>query len=174
MTTPPPPAHHPADATSTAPAPAPALPGVSVVMPILNEERHLEAAVRQVLDQDWPGRLEVVLALGPSTDGTDDVARRLAAADPRVVLVANPTGRTPDALNAAVAGSAGAVVVRVDGHAEIPRHYVSTAVAVLDETGADNVGGTMDARGTTPFERAVACAMRSRLGVGGGRFHTGG
>ncbi|MGL5910106.1 MAG: glycosyltransferase family 2 protein, partial [Phycicoccus sp.] len=46
--------------------------------------------------------------------------------------------------------------------------------AVLDETGADNVGGTMDARGTTPFERAVACAMRSRLGVGGGRFHTGG
>ncbi|MGL5862061.1 MAG: glycosyltransferase family 2 protein [Phycicoccus sp.] len=172
MTTPPPPRHHPADAISTAPGPA--LPQVSVVMPILNEERHLEAAVRQVLDQDWPGRLEVVLALGPSTDGTDDVARRLAAADPRVVLVANPAGRTPDALNVAVAGSAGAVVVRVDGHAEIPRHDVSTAVAVLDETGADNVGGTMDARGTTPFERAVACAMRSRLGVGGGRFHTGG
>ncbi|MGL5864757.1 MAG: glycosyltransferase family 2 protein [Dermatophilaceae bacterium] len=147
---------------------------VSVVMPVLDEERHLEAAVRQVLGQDWPGPLEVVLALGPSTDRTDDVARRLARDESRVVLVVNPSGRTPDALNAALAGSTGEVVVRVDGHAEIPRHYVSTAVAVLDETGADNVGGTMDARGTTPFERAVACAMRSRLGVGGGRSHTGG
>ncbi|MGL5864915.1 MAG: glycosyltransferase family 2 protein [Dermatophilaceae bacterium] len=164
--------HRPTEATSTASDPA--LPRVSVVMPILNEERHLEAAVRQVLGQDWSGPLEVVLALGPSTDGTDDVAGRLADEDSRVVLVANPTGRTPDALNAAVAGSTGAVVVRVDGHAEIPGDYVSTAVAVLDETGADTVGGTMDARGTTPFERAVACAMRSRLGVGGGRFHTGG
>jgi succinoglycan biosynthesis protein ExoA len=173
-----------ADAPDAVPAahPAPAPPSgsgsrrplVSVVMPILDEERHLEAAVRQVLDQDWPGPLEVVLALGPSTDGTDDVARRLAHADPRVVLVDNPSGRTPDALNAAIAGSTGAVVIRVDGHAEIPRDYVSTAVEVLGESGADNVGGIMDARGTTPFERAVACAMRSRLGVGGGRFHTGG
>lgn len=143
-------------------------------MPVLDEERHLAAAVRQVLAQDWPGPLEVVLALGPSRDRTDDVARRLAAADPRVVLVENPGGRTPDALNAAIAGSGGEVLVRVDGHAEIPVDYVSTAVEVLEETGADNVGGTMDAQGTTPFERAVACAMRSPLGVGASRFHTGG
>lgn len=149
-------------------------PVVSVIMPILDEERHLEAALRQVLDQDWDGELEVVLALGPSTDGTDAVARRLAAQDGRIVLVRNPSGRTPDALNAALAGSRGEVVVRVDGHAEIPPDYVSRAVRVLEETGADNIGGTMDARGQSPFERAVACAMRSPLGVGAARFHTGG
>ncbi len=159
------------------PAPAPDLPDrplVSVVMPVLDEERHLAGAVARVLGQDWDGPLEVVLALGPSQDATDEVARRLAADDARVRLVANPTGRTPDALNAAVAAATGDVVVRVDGHAEIPPDYVSTAVRVLRETGADNVGGTMDARGTTPFERAVAAAMRSPLGVGSSRFHTGG
>ena len=64
--------------------------------------------------------------------------------------------------------------MRVDGHAEIPSDYVATAVRTLDETGADNVGGLMKAVGRTAFEKAVACAMRSRIGVGGGTFHVGG
>ena len=65
-------------------------------------------------------------------------------------------------------------MVRVDGHALFPADYVRTAVEVLTETGADNVGGIMAAEGTTPFEQAVARAMTSRLGVGSARFHTGG
>jgi succinoglycan biosynthesis protein ExoA len=149
-------------------------PRVSVVMPVLNEERHLADAVRMVLRQDWSGELELVLALGPSTDATDEVAAGLAATDPRVRTVANPSGRTPDALNAAIEASTGDVVARVDAHAEIPVDYLSRAVAVLEETGADNVGGIMDAVGTTPMESAIACAMKSPLGVGGARFHTGG
>lgn len=143
-------------------------------MPVLNEERHLADSVRMVLDQDWPGGLELVLALGPSTDATDEVAAELASTDDRVRTVANPTGRTPDGLNAAIAASTGDVVARVDAHAEIPSDYVSAAVAVLEETGADNVGGIMDAVGVSDLERAIACAMKSPLGVGGARFHTGG
>ncbi|MGZ4776538.1 MAG: glycosyltransferase, partial [Oryzihumus sp.] len=64
------------------PAPATSLPAVSVVMPILNEERHLEEAVAAVLGQDYAGPVEVVLALGPSRDRTDEIAAALAAADP--------------------------------------------------------------------------------------------
>ncbi|RKT77272.1 cellulose synthase/poly-beta-1,6-N-acetylglucosamine synthase-like glycosyltransferase [Terracoccus luteus] len=149
-------------------------PPVSVIMPLLNEERHLADAVDMVLAQDYRGELEVVLALGPSRDRTDEVAERVAAADPRVRLVRNPSGRTPDGLNAAIGAATGEVVVRVDGHAEIPTDYVSTAVAELVRVGADNVGGIMDAQGSTDFERAVAAAMRSPLGVGASRFHTGG
>ncbi len=147
---------------------------VSVVMPVLNEERHLADSVAQVLDQDWEGSVEVVLALGPSTDRTDEVAARLAATDPRVRTVPNPSGRTPDALNAAIAAASGEIIARVDAHAEIPRDYLSTAVATLEATGADNVGGIMNAVGVTDLERAIACAMKSPLGVGGARFHTGG
>ena len=154
--------------------PAENLPPVSVIIPVLNEERHLADAVGMVLDQDYAGPLEVVLALGPSKDRTDDVATALAARDPRVRTVPNPSGRTPDGLNAAIAVASGEIVARVDGHAEIPVTYVSTAVRELQRTGADNVGGIMDARGRTPFERAVASSMRSPLGVGNARFHVGG
>lgn len=143
-------------------------------MPILNEERHLAEAVGAAFDQQYDGPLEVVLALGPSTDGTNEIAQQLAADDARVHLVDNPGGRTADALNRAIKAATGDVVVRVDGHGLLDPDYVRTAVDTLESTGAANVGGIMDAEGTTPFERAVAAAMTSRLGVGAARFHTGG
>ncbi len=153
---------------------APALPAVSVVMPVLNEERHLAEAVAHVLGQDYPAAVEVVLAVGPSRDRTLEVARRLAAADPRITVVQNPSGQTPAALNAAIAASRNPVVARVDGHALLPPGYLRIAAETLAQTGADNVGGIMAAEGVTPFERAVARAMTSKVGVGAARFHTGG
>jgi succinoglycan biosynthesis protein ExoA len=149
-------------------------PAISVVLPVLNEERHLAAAVRSVLDQDYPGELEVVLALGPSHDRTDQVAQALATADPRVRFVRSPTGRTPHGLNLAVGASRHPIVARVDGHAELPPGYLRTAAEVLDRTGADNVGGIMQAEGVTDLEQAVARAMTSKFGVGNARFHVGG
>lgn len=150
------------------------LQGVSVIMTVLNEQRHIEAAVRAVLAQDHAGPMELVLALGPSVDDTDSVVAAFAAADSRVRTVANPKGATPSGLNLALREAAYDVIVRVDGHSVLPPSYVSTAVAVLAETGADNVGGIMAAEGTEPLEQAVAVAMNSWLGVGGARFHLGG
>lgn len=149
-------------------------PGVSVVIPVLNEERHLEAAVQQILSSDYDGPVEVVLALGPSSDDTDAVAAQLVAADSRVRTVPNPSGRTAAGLNAAIAASSHEVIVRVDGHALIPTDYLRIAVDTLEATGADNVGGIMGAEGVTDFEKAVATAMTSWFGVGGAAFHLGG
>ncbi len=143
-------------------------------MPVRNEERHLEESVRSVLGQDYPGELEVVLAVGPSRDRTLQVAQALAAADPRVTVIPNPTGQIPCGVNAAIKASRHSIVARVDGHALLPRGYLSDAVRALRQTGADNVGGIMAAEGVTPFQRAVAWAMTSRFGVGAAKFHTGG
>lgn len=148
--------------------------GVSVILPVLNEEAYLEHAVNAILSQDYLGSMEVILAIGPSRDRTLEIAEKIRAKDSRVVLVENPTGRTANGLNLAITASRYAIIVRVDGHAEIPSNYISTAVKLLGETGAVNVGGVMAAVGVTPFEKAVARAMRSPLGVGASRFHTGG
>ena len=150
---------------------SPTWPGVSVVMPVRNEERHLAAAVGRVLAQEYPGPLEVVLAIGPSRDRTAEIAAEIAAGDPRVRVVDNPAGRTPHALNLAVAAAQHDTIVRVDGHGELTDGYIATAVRLLAETGAANVGGVMDAQGTTPFESAVASAYTTRLGLGGSTFH---
>ena len=150
------------------------LPAISVILPVLNEESHLEGAVLSVLSQDYRGPFEIILALGPSRDRTNEIAAKLASQDNRVKLIDSPTGKTAAGLNLALAASKSPVVVRVDGHAQIPKNYISLIVEILNKTGAVNVGGVMAAVGTTAFERAVAGAMRSPLGVGASRFHTGG
>lgn len=143
-------------------------------MPVRDEEHHLREAVGSVIAQDYPGGLEVVVAVGPSRDRTREVADALAAEDPRVVVVDNPTGRTPDGLNAAIAATSHEVVVRMDGHGALSEGYVRRAVELLEETGAANVGGIMLAEGTGDLQQAVAVAMRSPLGIGSARFHVGG
>ncbi len=149
-------------------------PGVSVVLPILNEERFLADAITAILAQEYSGELEVILALGPSKDRTNEIAQALAEKDSRIVLVPNPTGRTAAGLNAAIAASHFEVICRIDGHAEISRTYIADAVEIMASSKAVNVGGVMAAVGQTGFENAVARAMRSPIGVGGARFHIGG
>jgi glycosyltransferase involved in cell wall biosynthesis len=149
-------------------------PPVSVIMPVRNEEPYLVRAVQGVLDQEYPGRMEIVLAVGPSDDRTEEIAAKIAADDDRIQLVSNPDGRTPHALNAAIGASTRDVIVRVDGHGMLSAGYIKRAVEALGETGAANVGGIMQAEGETDFERAVARAMTSPFGIGSAAFHVGG
>ena len=147
---------------------------VSVILPVLNEENYLEAAISAILSQDFLGEFEVILALGPSRDRTTEIAEKLQRSDSRIILVDSPTGKTAAGLNLAIAKSRYPIIIRVDGHATIPKNYLTLATSLIHETGAVNVGGMMAAVGVTRFEKAVATAMRSPLGVGASAFHTGG
>ncbi|GAB3390149.1 glycosyltransferase family 2 protein [Humibacter soli] len=151
-----------------------ALPGVSYVMPVLNEAPYVRAAVERLLEQDYRGPYDITLAVGPSTDGTEEVLAQLSREHPNVRVVPNPAASTSAGLNAAIRASAYPVVIRVDAHSLLPSDYTRIAVETLVRTGADNVGGLMDARGTTPFEKAVARAYKSRIGLGGTQHHVGG
>lgn len=155
--------------------PTKALQTVSFVMPVLNEEKYLESAVRSIFDQKGIeiGDIEVILALGPSTDDTNRVAESLKSQFP-VKTVENSSGKTPAGLNLAIAEAKNDIVVRVDAHSMLSPDYTSLAISILNETGAANVGGLMKAEGQTPFQKAVAWAYGSRIGLGGGSFHVGG
>ena len=147
---------------------------ISVILPIRNEEKYLADAVSAILAQHYDGKLEVILAVAPSTDKTLEIAQQLHINDPRVVIVDNPTGRTAAGLNLAIAASQYSIIVRVDGHSNVPSNYCQLVSEILEKTGAVNVGGVMAAEGQSLFQRSVARAMRSPLGVGASRFHIGG
>lgn len=143
-------------------------------MPVLNERAYLARAVESVLSQDVKGPSELVLALGPSTDGTTELAHQLAEQDDRIRLVDNPAAHIPVGLNAAITASTHEIIVRVDAHSELAPGYVTRAIETLNRTGAANVGGVMHAEGRTPFQKAVAWAYNSPVGLGGGAYHGGG
>jgi glycosyltransferase involved in cell wall biosynthesis len=145
--------------------------GVSFVMPVLNERAYLEHAVASVLSQDVDGPTELVLALGPSGDGTTELAHRLAASDDRIRVVDNPAADIPIGLNLAIRASRYPTVIRVDAHSELSPGYAHRAMQTLERTGAANVGGVMRAEGRTPFQKAVARLYNSPVGLGGGAYH---
>jgi glycosyltransferase involved in cell wall biosynthesis len=149
-------------------------PAVSVILPILNEERDLQECISAILKQDYAGDLEIILALGPSTDNTNQIAKRVAESESRIKLVENPTGKTAAALNLAIAAASNEIICRIDGHSEISNSYIKTAVGIMNQTGAVNVGGLMQADAKYGFQSVVATAMRSKIGVGASKFHTGG
>lgn len=144
------------------------------VMPVKNEEKYLAGSVESVFKQAPLGKIELILAIAPSTDSTQKIAKELQSKYPQLKVLDNPNGDTASGLNLAIKEAAYEVVVRVDAHSQLTPDYLKTALEVLNETGAANVGGRMHAVGNSPFQSAVAFGYNNRIGLGGGSFHVGG
>jgi glycosyltransferase involved in cell wall biosynthesis len=152
------------------------VPAVSIIIPCRNEERYIESCLDSILASDYPqDRLEVLVADGRSTDRTREILDRYRATHASVILLDNPQGTTPAALNVAIRAASGEIVIRMDAHVLYPADYIRRLVRGLEESGADNVGGvlqTMPAE-DTPVARAIALGMSHRFGVGNSHFRIG-
>jgi glycosyltransferase involved in cell wall biosynthesis len=147
------------------------VPFITIAVPCLNERRHVDACISTLLAQDYPReRMEILIADGGSTDGTREILRRIAAADPRVRVIDNADRIQAAGLNAALAASRGDVIVRADVHCEYAGDYVRRCVEVLSRTGAANVGGSQRPLARTHFQAALCAALESPLGAGGALY----
>jgi succinoglycan biosynthesis protein ExoA len=142
---------------------------VSVLIPVLNEGEALEASVPSMLSQRLGARIEFIFAVGPCRDDSRERLERLAAADPRVSIVENPSGRTPDGLNIAFARARGSFIARMDAHAIYPPRYLADALARLRRGDAAWVSGPKRPRAHGGASGAVALALFSPLGQGPSR-----
>jgi succinoglycan biosynthesis protein ExoA len=140
-----------------------------VLVPVLNEERHIRASVTAMLQQEFPGRLEFVLVDGRSTDGTRGILDQLASEDPRLRVLDNPRRKTPSGLNIALRHAQGRWVARMDAHTAYPPNYLALGVERLERGGTRWVSGPQLPTGQGPVSRAVALALRTPLGRGGSR-----
>ena len=144
---------------------------VSVLTPVLNEERHLAGTVERMRAQTFPGSVEFLFIDGGSSDGSRPILEALAAEDPRIRVLDNPARRTPHALNIGLRAARGEVVVRMDAHTHYPPDYLRTGVARLRRGGAVSVSGPQIAVGDDAgWSRRVALALQTPLGVGGASF----
>lgn len=145
---------------------------VTVIVPCRNEESTIEGCVRSILEQDpLKGGMEVIIADGRSTDRTPAILQRLATEDQRIRVITNPSGFVSSGLNAAIRAARGKIIIRMDAHTRYAKDYVRQSVAVLHETGADNVGGPALTQADSYLQAAIAAAYHSPFAVGGARFH---
>jgi succinoglycan biosynthesis protein ExoA len=149
---------------------------VLVVIPCLNEARHIGGLLDHLLTDPALERARVVVADGGSEDGTREIVAGYGLRDARVQLLHNPKRLQSAGVNLAVARFGAEVewVVRVDAHADYPGAYVSTLLEEARRREASSVVVAMDTRGLTCFQRAAAAAQNSLLGAGGSAHRQGG
>jgi succinoglycan biosynthesis protein ExoA len=144
---------------------------ISVLVPVLNEERRIASAIASILAQPEVD-VEVLVADGRSADGTADVVARIAALDSRVRLLDNPELSIPAGLNLCLEHGRGEFVARVDGHSELSADYFRRALVTLAKSPAmAGVGGHRIGVGRTPVGRAIALVQSSRFAVGNSIYH---
>ncbi len=161
-------AHHSATLALFAPRQEVAVPFISVIVPVRNEEVFIEATLRQLLAQDYDAdKFEILVADGRSTDRTRDIVAALQAHYPQITLLDNPGRLSSAGRNVAIEASRGDLIVLIDGHCEIDNiHYLADVADAFARSGAECLGRPqpLDVSGATPLQRAVAVARSSRLG----------
>src|SRR5215468_328856 len=145
---------------------------VSVILPCRNEAGYIEDCLQSILKQELPDvELEIIVADGVSIDGTREYLQRLSSKNPKVRFLNNPGRIVSTGLNAALREARGEVIVRMAAHTVSAPDYLKQCLAVLNETGADNVGGPMCTTAITYKERAIRAVFHSPFAVGGARSH---
>ena len=145
---------------------------MTVVIPARDCAREIQGCLDAISAQECTETLEVVIAVAPSTDGTERAAAAAQCSWP-VRIVDNPAGTTSSGLNAAIKAAQGEVIVRVDAQSRLPIDYVERALATLARTGAANVGGVQRPVGTSGLSRVIAAVMSSGFGGGPAHFRRG-
>ena len=147
-------------------------PAVSVVIPCRNESDHIENCVRSILGQEPPpGGFEIIVADGMSDDGTREILERIARDHSRLKIIDNPDRITPCGMNAGIRAGRGQYIAIMGAHHRYAPDYLRSSLEVLQETGADNVGGSLIFVGESRLQKAIAMAHHSPFAVGGARWH---
>jgi glycosyltransferase involved in cell wall biosynthesis len=151
-------------------------PLVSILIPCRNEREHIHACLKSILKSDFPlSDLEVLVMDGMSEDGSRAIIEQYTKVHPEIRLLENPKRTTPAALNIGISEARGAIIVRMDAHAQYPPNYLAELVSWLERTGADNVGGACvtlpgDSSATA---QAIAVALAHPFGIGNAHFRLG-
>lgn len=149
---------------------------ISVIVPVYNEELYLDACVGSMLAQDYPKEsMEWFFVDGMSTDRTLERLEAYQSRFPGLIhILKNPDKTVPYAMNLGIRASKGVYIIRLDAHAEYAEDYFTQCVRLLEETGADNVGGVMETKARTPRGELIARMLSCPFGVGNSQFRING
>lgn len=147
---------------------------VSLILPVCNESAYIEHGLLAILDQDYPGLMEIIIADGMSTDSTRQIIHEFSALHPqlKIQILDNPGKIVPTGMNIALRQAKGKIIIRVDGHTIIATDYVRKCLEHIQRDGVDGVGGFVESVGKTHMARAIGVGMSSLFGVGNSAMRT--
>jgi cellulose synthase/poly-beta-1,6-N-acetylglucosamine synthase-like glycosyltransferase len=138
-------------------------PGVSVIVAARNEAHQLPARVSNLLQQQYPGPIQIIVVSDGSTDGT---AAALAPFGRRVELIEIPPSGKPTALNAGAARARHDILVFADARQSFDRAVLRSLV----ENFADPTVGAVTGELLLDCESDPAASAGSTVGESVGAY----
>lgn len=151
-------------------------PKVSIIIPILNEEKYIGVCLDSILRSDYPqNNLEILLVDGMSSDDTRSIIKKYQKQYAHIQLFDNLKKVVPVAMNIGIAHAKGDYIVRLDAHAKYPENYISSLLEWSVKLNADNVGAVCETglKSNTYVAKAIQFVMSDKFGVGNSLFRLG-
>jgi len=120
-----------------------ALPSITVVMSVFNEEKIIEKKIKSLLASDYPPeRVEFLIGSDGSPDDTDTIITKLASGERQIRFISNPDRRgKPAMINDLVSRATGEILVITDANVI----FTTETLKRLAEGFADPSTGLCDA-----------------------------
>ncbi|MEJ2194041.1 MAG: glycosyltransferase family 2 protein [Ignavibacteriaceae bacterium] len=143
---------------------------ITVICPTYNEENYI-GKVLEFFVNSMPKEKEFIIIDGGSEDNTREIVKKWSERNENIHLLENPEKYVPFALNIGIRSSNGDPIIRLDAHTEYAPNYFEKIIETFSSSGADIVGGGMNAVGKSNFQKAVAFATSTQFGVGDSKIH---
>ncbi len=145
-------------------------PTVTVAISTYNESVNIEHIIRVFLSTKYPNLTEIFVADGGSTDGTQDIVKKVSLSEPKVKLIHNSLKIQAAGKNLILQKCTGDIFLVADAHSDYASDYIERCVEALVQSNALNVGGAQRFVAKTPFQAGVALGSKSFLGSGGANY----
>ena len=131
--------------------------GVSVVVPMLNEERYVDAVLNDLTSQRFQeGPLEIVVVHGPSSDNTGLLLKTWEKRFGNVKVIENPDRNVGRSFNLGIEASRHEFVAILGAHSRYPEDYLQICMEDLDSNSASACSGkTVLGSRTNSFQESV-------------------
>jgi glycosyltransferase involved in cell wall biosynthesis len=151
---------------------------ISVIIPIRNEEAHIEKTLESIVNNNLIDEaIEILIIDGLSNDNTCAIVVSFISKHPDInlKLLINEDRTVPYAMNLGIKESKGDIIIRMDSHSIFPKNYINKIISSLKKYDADNVGGIIL---TKPHDnslksKAISIVSSHIFGVGNSYFRIG-
>ncbi|MCP4023525.1 MAG: glycosyltransferase, partial [Desulfobacteraceae bacterium] len=112
---------------------APVFPQVSVVIAAFNEEKNIAARIKNLLEQDYPGQMEIIVASDGSNDNTVSISSQFKKFGVKVLDFKENRGRAK-VHNDAIEDAAGDIVVTTDAETIFEKNFITQITAPFQDS----------------------------------------
>jgi len=149
---------------------------ISIIIPCLNEEKHIAHCLDSILLSDYyRSKIEILVVDGMSSDKTREIVVSYSKKYAYIKLLLNPDKIVPKAMNLAIKEAKGEYIIRLDAHASYPENYFSKLIEWHQKLNADNVGCVIvtEVKNLTKKSASIKEILSHKFGVGNSDFRTG-